>query len=145
MKPQPAPLPEDLRQLALETMRQATFPMLATLDGDQVRVRPVSPVKTAHFTVYVASLRSSHKTDELERNAKIELCYMSEGHDQVRITGSAALVTDRTVREEIWNENPLLRSFLGTIDNPEFMLYRIDPSRVRFMREWALEYHDVPY
>lgn len=144
MKPQPAPLPSDVRQLALDTMREAKFPMLATLDGDQARVRPVSPVKTAEFTVYVASLRSSHKTGELQRNTKVELCYMSEGHDQVRITGAAELVTDRTVREEIWTANPLLRSFLGTIDNPEFMLYRIDPNRVRFMREWALDYQDIP-
>jgi general stress protein 26 len=144
MKPRPAPLPEDLRQLALDTMREARFPMLASLDGDQVRVRPVSPVKTVDFTVYVASLRSSNKTGEIERNQKVELCYMTDGHDQVRITGRAELVTDRAVREGIWNENPLLRSFLGTIDNPEFMLYRIDPGRVRFMREWALDYHDLP-
>jgi general stress protein 26 len=96
------------------------------------------------FTVYVASLRSSNKTGEIERNQKVELCYMTDGHDQVRITGRAELVTDRAVREGIWNENPLLRSFLGTIDNPEFMLYRIDPGRVRFMREWALDYHDLP-
>ena len=144
MKPKVAPLPDDLRALVLEIMREAKFPMFATLDGDQVRVRPVSPVKTVDFTVYVASLRSSHKTGELERYAKIELCYMSERHDQVRITGTAELVADRNVREEIWKENPLLRSFLGTIDNPEFVLYRIDPHRVRFMREWALDYHDVP-
>ena len=144
MKPRPAPLPEDLRQLALDTMRDAKFPMLATLDGDQVRVRPVSPVKTVDFTVYVASMRSSSKTGEIERNQKVELCYMTDGHDQVRITGRAELVTEAAVKEGIWNENPLLRSFLGTIDNPEFMLYRIEPNRVRFMREWALDYHDVP-
>ncbi len=144
MKPRPAPLPEDLRQLALDSMRDAKFPMLATLDGDQVRVRPVSPVKTVDFTVYVASMRSSSKTGEIERNQKVELCYMTDGHDQVRITGRAELVTEAAVKEGIWNEDPLLRSFLGTIDNPEFMLYRIEPTRVRFMREWALDYHDVP-
>ena len=74
MKPRPAPLPEDLRQLALDTMREARFPMLASLDGEQVRVRPVSPVKTVDFTVYVASMRSSNKTREIERNQKVELC-----------------------------------------------------------------------
>ena len=125
-------------------MKEAKFPVLASADGDQPRARPVSPVRTAGFTVFVASFRSSHKTGELEQNARVELCYMSEGHDQVRITGSAALVTDRVVIQEIWDTNPLLRSFLGTIDNPEFMLYRIDPRQVRFMREWALDYHDVP-
>ncbi len=27
---------------------------------------------------------------------------------------------------------------------PELIIYRIQPDRVRFMREWALEYHEVP-
>ena len=145
MKPLPAPLPEDVRNLALNTMRQAKFPMLASMDGDQPRVRPVSPVKTTDFTAYVASLRSSHKTGEIQDNAKVELCYMSEQHDQVRITGMAEEVVERDVIQEIWNTNPLLRSYLGSIDNPDFMLYRIVPIHVRFMREWALDYHDVPF
>ena len=143
MKPQVAPI-DDVRRAALSTINDARFPVLASMDGDQPRARPVSPVKTVDFTVYVASLRSSHKTGELEQNAKVELCYMSDGHDQVRITGVAELVTDRDVVQEIWSVNPLLRSYLGTIDNPEFVLYRVVPARVRFMREWALDYHDVP-
>ena len=144
MKPEPAPLSGDLRELALATMREAKFPVLASMDGDQQRARPVSPVKTDGFTVYVASLRSSHKTGELKRNAKVELCYMSDAHDQIRITGIAVLVTDRAVLQGIWDTNPLLRSYLGTIDNPELMLYRVAPLQVRFMREWALTYHEVP-
>jgi general stress protein 26 len=143
MKPVPAPVPEDVRELALATMRQAKFPILATVDGDQPRARPVSPVRTDGFTAYVASFRSSHKTGELEQNARVELCYMSDQHDQVRITGIAEVVTDRDVIQQIWDTNPLLRSYLGTIDNPEFLLYRIRPAQVRFMREWALEYHEV--
>ena len=145
MKPQPAPVPDDLRELALATMRQAKFPILASMDGDQPRARPVSPVKTSEFTVYVASFRASHKTGEIAQNAKVELCYMSDSHDQVRITGLAQVVTDGEVIQEIWDANPLLRSYLGAIDNPEFLLYRIEPTAVRFMREWALEYHDVPF
>ena len=144
MRPAPAPLPADIRELAVATMKDAKFPILATVDDDQPRARPVSPVQTTGFTVYVASFRSSHKTGELEQNARVELCYMSEGHDQVRITGVASLVTEAAVIQGIWDTNPLLRSFLGTIDNPEFMLYRIDPTQVRFMREWALDYHEVP-
>lgn len=143
MKPVPAPVPDDLRELALATMRQAKFPILATMDGDQPRARPVSPVRTTDFTVYVASFRGSHKTGEIDQNPRVELCYMSDGHDQVRITGTAHVVTDRDVIQSIWDANPLLRSFLGSIDNPEFMLYRVDPATVRFMREWALDYHEV--
>ena len=141
--PQPAPVPDDVRELALATMRQAKFPILASLDGDQPRARPVSPVKTTDFTAFVASFRSSHKTGEIERNAKVELCYMNETHDQVRITGIAKVVTDRGVIQGIWDTNPLLRSYLVSIDNPELVLYEVVPTRVRFMREWALEYHEV--
>jgi general stress protein 26 len=143
MKPKVAPLPEDLRGHALEIMRAAKFPMLATIDGDQPRLRPVSPVRTDGFVVYVASLRSSHKTGEIERNAKVELCYLDDNHDQVRITGTAERVTDRAFIDGLWASYPLLRTYLGTPDNPEFMLYRVVPGRVRFMREWALEYQEI--
>jgi hypothetical protein len=37
-----------------------------------------------------------------------------------------------------------LRRYLGSLDNPELIVYRMRPSRVRYMREWALEYHEVP-
>ena len=142
-KPDPPPLPDDLRAHVLELLQKEKFPTMASADGDQPRVRPISPVRTEGFIVYVASLRSSHKTEELQRNDKVELCYMTGSHDQVRITGIAEHVTDRAVLQRIWDTNPLLRSYLGSIDNPEFMLYRVVPHRVRFMREWALDYQDV--
>ena len=144
MKPLPQPVPDDVRELALSTMRQAKFPMLASMDGDQPRVRPVSPVKTTDFTAYIASFRSSHKTGEINENGKVELCYMDERHNQLRITGVAQVVANRAVLGEIWDANPLLRQFLGSIDNPALIVYRIDPVRVRYMQEWALEYHEVP-
>ena len=144
MKPEPPMTPEEARAAALATIAAARFPMFASVDGDQPRARPVSPVKTEGFTVYVASMRASGKTGELERNGKVELCYMDDNHDQVRITGVAELVTDAAVRQEIWDANPLLRVYFQSIDNPEFMLYVVKPQRVRFMREWALQYHEVP-
>jgi general stress protein 26 len=143
IKPEPVPTGDALRDLALKTIKDAKFPVVASMDGDQPRVRPVSPVRTDGFTIYVASLRSSHKTGELENNEKVELCYLAENHDQVRITGIAERVIDRAVLQDIWDGDPLLRRFLGTIDNPEFILYKMVPHRVRFMREWALDYHEV--
>lgn len=141
--PPPVP-PEALRETALETIRKAKFPMMATVENGQPRVRPVSPVRTDGFTIFIASMRSSGKTVELEANERVELCYLSEDHDQVRITGPARRVTDRAVLQSIWDANPLLRAYLGSIDNPEFLLYEVMPERVRFMREWALEYQEIP-
>ena len=142
----PAPEPVDtteLPRIAKETMALAKFPFVATIDGDRPRLRPVSPVRTDGFTVYVASLRSSGKTGEIEANANVELGYLADNHDQVRITGVAEVLTDRPRLEEIREANALLRKYFGTIDNPELIVYRIRPERVRFMREWALDYHEV--
>jgi general stress protein 26 len=143
--PGPTPTPvTDPRAAALETMKRAKFPMLATVDPEgQPRVRPVSPVRTDDFTVYVANLRQYGKTRELAENPRCELCYLDDAHDQVRITGVADIVTDRETLDAIWQSNPLLRRYLGTPDNPELIIYRIRPERVRFMREWALTYHEV--
>lgn len=144
-RPTPEPIdPQNLVDLAAKTMRAARFPFLATIDGQQPRVRPVSPVRTDGFTVYVANLRGYHKTQEIEANPRVELCYVDDDHDQVRITGLAVVVTDPALLQAIWDENPLLRSYLGTIDNPELIVYRVTPEKVRFMKEWALEYHEVP-
>jgi general stress protein 26 len=94
--------------------------------------------------VYVASLRRYGKTAEIEACPHVELGYLAESHDQVRITGVAEVLTDRALLQEIWEANALLRKYLGSIDNPELIVYRIRPERVRFMREWALEYCEVP-
>ena len=146
MKPRPEPVdPGRLYELAHTVIREAKFPMLATVDPEgQARVRPVSPVRVDEdFTIYVANLAVYQKTREIAANPKVELAYLSPDHDQVRITGVATIETDPEVITAIWEKNPLLRQYLGTPENPQFVLYRIDPKRVRFMREWALEYLEV--
>ena len=80
---------EDLVRLAQQVIKAARFPQLATMDGNQPRVRPVSPVRVDGFVIYVANLRRYHKTEELAANPKVELCYLDDRHNQVRITGVA--------------------------------------------------------
>ena len=143
----PAPVPissEDAPRIALETMSKAKFPMLATADGDQPHLRPVSPVLTEGFVVYVANLRAYGKTSQIAQNPKVELCYLDDSHDQVRITGIAEILADPVLLEAIWKNNPLLRRYLGQPDHPSLIIYRIRPIRIRFMREWALQYYEIP-
>lgn len=143
-KPTPEPVdPAQLVSLAQETIKTAKFPMLSTLDGDQPRVRPVSPVRTDGFTIYVANLKSYAKTVQIQANPKVELCYMDGDHNQVRIVAVAEVVQDRALLEDIWAKNRLLQHYLGSIDNPELIVYKMIPQRVQYMKEWALEYHEV--
>ncbi len=144
-RPIPQPIDsEQVSELARATMKAARFPQLASLDGDQPRLRPVSPVRTDGFTVHIANLRSYHKTEEIAANPRVELCYLDADHNQVRITGIARIESDRTLLQEIWKANPLLRQFLGSLDHPDLIVYRVEPSRIRYMQEWALQYYEVP-
>ena len=135
--------PDEVPGLASDVVTSDRFPVLATIDEKTPRVRPVSPVKTEGFTVWVANLKSYHKTQEIAANPNVELCYVNQNHDQVRITGVASTEERAEVIQEIWNANPLLRHYLGSPDNRMLIIYRIEPTQVRYMKEWALEYHEV--
>lgn len=144
-QPRPEPVtPEQLPDLVRAVIRNQRFPMLATLDGDQPRVRPITATWTDGYTVYFANLKRFHKTQEMAAQHNVELCFLDKGDDQVRITGVAELVSDRATQEEAFKRDALLRQYLKSPDNPEFTLYRVRPTRVRFMREWALDYFEVP-
>ena len=68
-KPEPKAIePARLVELALAVVAADRFPQLATIDGDQPRLRPVSPVRSDGFTIYVANLRQYHKTVEIAAN-----------------------------------------------------------------------------
>jgi len=128
-RPTPEPIdPQQLMKPAAEVMRAARFPFLATIDGEQPRVRPVSPVRTEGFTVYIANLRSYHKTQEIEANPRVELCYLDGGHDQVRISGFAEVVTDPALLQEIWNENPPLQAHCGPNIGDTGLVTAVPPS-----------------
>ena len=144
-QPRPEPVsPEQLPELVRAVLKAHRFPMLATLDGDQPRVRPITATWTDGYTVYFANLKRFHKTQEMAAQQQGELCWLDKGDDQVRITGIAELVADRATQEEAFQRDALLRQYLKSPDNPEFTLYRVRPTRVRFMREWALDYYEVP-
>ena len=136
---------EEMVQQALAVIRADRLPYLATVEGDQPRLRPITPVKVDGFTIYVANLRTYGKTTEIESNPRVELCYLDGHHDQVRITGLAEVADDPALKEEIWATNPHIRKYMVRVDNPDFTLYRVVPTRVRFMKEWALTYREVPF
>ena len=139
--------PLDLAQIAeqaLTLLRDDRVCFLATTDGDQPRLRPMSPVKTDGFTVYFVNLLSHNKTREIANNPKVELCYLDEHHCQVRITGVAEVVSDSAILQEVLGEKTLLRGYLETIDRSQFLLYRVHPMLVRYMQEGTADYYTVP-
>jgi uncharacterized pyridoxamine 5'-phosphate oxidase family protein len=136
--------PAQIVEQARAVLSAAPVCFLATTEGDQPRLRPITPVKTDGFTVYVVNVRSHNKTREIANNPKVELCYLDGHHRQVRITGVAEVVSDSTLLHEVAGANTMLHAYLETIDRSQFVLYRVRPTQVRYMQDWAAEYHRVP-
>jgi uncharacterized pyridoxamine 5'-phosphate oxidase family protein len=136
--------PAEVRERALAVLRADRICFLATADGGQPRLRPISPVKRLDFTVYVVNLRSYNKTREIAENPKVELCYVDARDDQVRITGVAEVVNDPILLQEILGERTLLRAYMDATDASRFVLYCVRPTSVRYMQGWAAAYHEVP-
>src|SRR5262249_5921444 len=144
-KPQNEAIPiSELVDRALAVVRADRFPYLATVDGDQPRLRPVSPVRTDGFTVYIANLQRYNKTAEIASNPKVELGYLDSHHDQVRITAVAERSADTPTLREVADTTPLRPHSLGHSPNPCFVLYRGAPNRVLLIKEWALVYTEAP-
>ena len=122
--------PDKLSDNALKAMAEAKFPVLATVDpAGHPRARPVSPIRTDGFTVYIANLRQYGKTREIEAEPRVELVYLAPDHNQVRISGIAEILKDKALLQELWDGNALLRKYLGSPDNPELIIYRVVPMR----------------
>jgi general stress protein 26 len=144
MNPNRSLSPTEAAEAAHEVIARAKFPMLATVDSDGMpHVRPISPIRVDRFTVQFANLRRYGKTTDIAHQPNVELCYLDDRHYQVRIAGTAGLVTDPDEKNALWSQSPLLRKYLGSIENPDLLLYKIEPTRVRFMQEWALDYYEI--
>lgn len=109
---------------------------IATMDGDQPRVRGFLTVLFEDDKIYFTTSSTKDVFKQLSKNPKIELCYCSSDfRRQMRITGKIEIVDDRQKKQRLLNERDYLRGFGGKVDDPMFILLRIPHGKARF---WTL-------
>lgn len=75
---------------------------LATMDGDQPRVRGMLLFRADEEGIIFHTASSKDVYDQIKKNPKAELCFQGKGI-QVRVTGVLEQVDDDNLREEIFN------------------------------------------
>ena len=131
----------DNRQSSIEKIRELTegidFCMLTTIDGDQLRCRPMS---TQQFEfdgdLWFFTDDNTHKIEEIERDSRVCVAYSNpEENVYLSLSGRAEVVKDRTKIEELWS--PILKAwFPEGLDDPSLCLLRIPVEQA--------EYWDAP-
>jgi len=109
---------------------------LATCDGDQPRVRIVSPVVEDDMSIWVTTRSTSRKINQLRENPKICLAFVEppEGEKSITVIGEAQIIPDLEKRRRVWKLAPfdLYEHFPNGPDSDDFCLLKIIPKRI----EW---------
>ena len=109
---------------------------LATCDGDQPRVRIVSPVVEDDMSIWVTTRSTSRKVKQLGENPKICLAFVEppEGEKSVTVIGEAQIIPDLEKRRRVWKLAPfdLYEHFPKGPDSDDFCLLKIIPKKI----EW---------
>ena len=112
------------------------YASLATCDGDQPRVRIVSPVVEDDMSIWVTTRSTSRKVEQLRENPNICLAFVEppEGDKSVTVIGETQIVPDPDKRRRVWKLAPfdLYEHFPGGPDSDDFCLLKIGVKRI----EW---------
>ncbi len=136
-------MPTDALALALELLKTVPEADLATCEGSQPRVRPVSIAAVEGAELYVASFAHWGKVAEVAANPRVELSYMDAAKRHLRLTGKAALVEDEAEKRRLWEAFPMMQGYFAQPDDPGYALLRITVERARVKDTWELEYREV--
>jgi general stress protein 26 len=109
---------------------------LATCDGDQPRVRIVSPVVENDMSIWVTTRSTSRKVKQLRENPKICLAFVEppDGDKAVTVIGEAQIIADLEKRKRVWKLAPfdLYEHFPNGPDSDDFCVLKIVIKRI----EW---------
>lgn len=114
---------------------------LATCDGDQPFVRPVSPIIEDDMSIWVTTFCTSRKVGHIASNPKICLAFVEQpsGDKAVVVFGEAKLVPDLKEKKRVWNlaTFDLSQHFSEGPESGEFCLLRIIARRTEWRESWG--------
>ena len=109
---------------------------LATAEGDQPRVRPVTLLDIDR-KFWIATGRRSAKARQMLRNPNVEFCLPlteTSGTGYLRIAGVATAEEDPETRRRIGDQISFLREYWSGPDDPNVTLIRITRVEIEYLK-----------
>ncbi|NLM46217.1 MAG: NimC/NimA family protein [Firmicutes bacterium] len=100
---------------------------LATVDGDQPRVRPFGTVAIFDGKLYIQTGRVKNVSKQIKANPKIEICGMADGK-WIRVEATAVEDNRIEAEEHMLNEYPSLKGRYAAGDGNNQVLYLKDAT-----------------
>ena len=108
-------------------LKEAGTYYLATMDGDQPRVRPFGTVNIFEDKLYIQTGKGKSVAKQIAANPKVEICAM-KGDEWIRV--AATLVEDDRVeaQESMLNAYPSLRAMYKTGPDGNTIVYYLNDA-----------------
>ncbi len=96
---------------------------LATMEGDQPRVRPFGFYMEVDGKLYFATGEQKKIAAQLRANPKFEICACNEKAEWLRLSGKAVFDSKPELIEKAFAILPMLRDIYGNPDGPKAALF----------------------
>ena len=131
----------DEQQIVSITKDNSLHAYLATCDGDQPRVRPVSPIVEDDMSIWVTTGGTSRKVKQIRQNPKICLAFVEQpnGEKAATVIGEARIIPDIEKKKRVWKLAPfdLYEHFPDGPDSNDFCLLKIIAKRIEWRESWT--------
>lgn len=100
---------------------------LATMDGDQPRVRPFGTAHIFEGRLYIQTGKSKAVSKQIHENPKVELCAFQDG-EWLRVAGELVEDDRREARQSLLDAYPSLQSMYAADDGNTEVFYFKDAT-----------------
>jgi uncharacterized pyridoxamine 5'-phosphate oxidase family protein len=109
-------------QEVFEFLKKCGTYYIATVDGDQARVRPFGTVNIFENKLYIQTGKSKDVSKQMKKNPKIEICAMNAGQ-WIRVQATAVEDDRVEAKQNMLDNYPNLKSRYSATDNNCQVLY----------------------
>ena len=106
----------------LEFLKEAGAYYLATVDGDQPRVRPFGTINLFEGKLYIQTGKAKDVSKQIHANPKVEICALQDG-DWIRVAGELVEDDRREARASMLDAYPDLRRMYNEDDGNTEVFY----------------------
>ena len=112
-----------------EFLKNAGAYYLATVDGDQPRVRPFGTVNVFEGKLYIQTGKAKNVSKQIHANQKVEICAFKDG-SWIRVSGELVEDDRREARVSMLDAYPDLKAMYDPDDGNTEVFYLKDATAV---------------
>jgi len=124
-------------------MKEVGWGFLATTNGDRASVRPVGGCGWFGKEFWCATGLKDAKTVDIEKVPHVEYCFADKEGKHIRLSGKCSVSTEKADKQELLDLLPVMKQYVGDADNPDYVVLRLKPERIRYMGSDEMQYKEV--